>query len=115
MDLTLVPLVPTVPHRDRDFESLPTLELGWADATDGVNNVVLRTHYDRADTPMSRQVVSVNGKSMEFGIGRRAHGEPLRDCRGIQRPSRNAQSYSVIELQCQETTAAQQTSIQGVD
>ena len=107
--------MPTVPHRDRDFESLPTLELGWADATDGVNNVVLRTHYDRADTPMSRQVVSVNGKSMEFGIGRRAHGEPLRDCRGIQRPSRNAQSYSVIELQCQETTAAQQTSIQGVD
>ena len=47
---------------------------------------------------------------MEFGIG-------LRDCRGILRPSRNAWTdlFRLPKLQCQETTAAQQTSIQGVD
>ena len=61
--LTLVSLVPTVLQRDRDFESLPTLELGWALGwLGGVNNVVhimivVRGHSDESTS------LRVNGES----------------------------------------------------
>ena len=64
-------LVPTVLQRDRDFESLPTLELGWAFGwLDGVNNgvhimIVVRGHSDES-TSLGKWRIGWT----EFGIGR---------------------------------------------